>query len=234
MISVKDLCKSYGSRRILQGLSFEVEPGTVFGLLGHNGAGKSTTIDCVLGVEPFESGEVSVLSQDPAVNRKSLFQKVGVQFQNTAYPTKIKVKEACELNHSLYEAADDWRILLEQFGLGEKANAYVADLSGGERQKLAIVLAVMHRPELVFLDELTTGLDPYARREVWTYIKALKASGTTVFLTSHFMDEVEQLCDKIAILKAGKILISGTVSQVVEKSGKTHLEDAYLYFVEGI
>lgn len=232
IISVTHLKKSYGSKRAVDDISFEVEQGSIFGLLGHNGAGKSTTIECILGTKKFESGDIKVLSQSSLTNRKQLFQRVGVQFQNAAYQYKIKVKEICEINHSLYSEASDWKAMLGEFGLADKMDSFVDDLSGGERQKLYIILAVMHNPELVFLDELTTGLDPQARRDVWKYIRGLKEAGTTIFLTSHFMDEVEHLCDHIAILKKGKILISGTVDEVIQKSGQTNMDEAFLYFAQ--
>ena len=232
IISVAGLKKSYGDRVILDGISFNVEQGSVFGLLGHNGAGKSTTIECILGTKDFEKGKITVLSQDPKTNRKQLFQKIGVQFQNTAYQLKIKVKEICEINHSLYKSSSDWRHMLKEFDLADKSNSFVANLSGGEQQKLCIILAVMHNPQLVFLDELTTGLDPKARRDVWKYIHKLKERGTTIFLTSHFMDEVENLCDKITILKHGKILIGGTVQEVIAASGKHNMDEAFLHFAE--
>ena len=224
IISVKELKKSYGSKVVVDGISFDVEKGSVFGLLGHNGAGKSTIIECILGTRAFDHGEITVFSQNPTKNRKQLFQKIGVQFQNTAYPHKIKVREMCEINHSLYKNPSDWRAMLQEFGLSDKANSYVANLSGGEQQKLYIILAVMHKPDLVFLDELTTGLDPKARRDVWKYIHGLKKRGTTIFLTSHYMDEVENLCDRVMILHKGKVLISGTVDEVITKSGKSNMD----------
>lgn len=232
IVSVKQLKKSYGNITAVDGITFDVEKGSIFGLLGHNGAGKSTTIECVLGTKSFEQGEITVFSQNPMKNRRHLFQRVGVQFQNAAYQYKIKVKEICEINHSLYKKPSDWKAMLEEFGLADKINSFVADLSGGEQQKLYIILAVMHNPELVFLDELTTGLDPKVRRDVWKYIHGLKTKGTTIFLTSHYMDEVENLCDKIAILKHGKILIDGTVSEVIAKSGQSNMDEAFLHFAE--
>ncbi len=230
IISVSNLTKSYGQVKAVQGISFEVERGTIYGLLGHNGAGKSTTIDCLLGTKKADIGKISILSQDPSQNRKQLFEKVGVQFQNPAYQYRIKVREICEIKHSLYKHANDWRVMLKEFGLSEKENAYVSDLSGGQQQKLFILLAVMQNPELVFLDELTTGLDPKARREVWKYIHGLKQKGTTIFLTSHYMDEVENLCDIVTILKEGKILVTGTVAEVITKSGKSNMDEAFLHF----
>lgn len=231
-VSVRGLTKSYGNITAVDDITFDVEKGCIFGLLGHNGAGKSTTIECILGTKAFEQGDVTVLSQNPTQNRKQLFQKIGVQFQNAAYQYKIKVKEICEINHSLYKMTSDWKSMLEEFGLENKINSFVADLSGGEQQKLYIILAVMHNPELVFLDELTTGLDPKARRDVWKYIHGLKAKGTTIFLTSHYMDEVENLCDQVAILKHGKILVSSTVNEIIAQSGQSNMNEAFLYFAE--
>jgi len=232
VISVKRLKKSYGNKLVLDSISFDVAGGSVFGLLGHNGAGKSTTIECILGTKAFEQGEISILPQSCSINRKQLFQKIGVQFQNTAFPLKIKVKELCAINHSLYENPSDWKQMLGEFRLLDKANSYVSNLSGGEQQKLFIILAIMHNPQLVFLDELTTGLDPKARRDVWKYIRGLKERGMTIFLTSHYMDEVENLCDRVAILQQGKIIVSGTVSDVIAISGKSNMDEAFLYFAE--
>lgn len=228
VISVHNLEKFYGPKKAVDGISFDVKKGTVFGLLGHNGAGKSTTLECILGTRAFEKGSVLLLGQSPNQNRKALFQRVGVQFQNAAYPSKIRVGEICEISASLYKNAADWKSMLEEFGLSDKRRSEVSSLSGGERQKLDILLAVMHRPEVVFLDELTTGLDPMARRKVWQYIRTLKDSGTTVLLTSHYMDEVEHLCDRIAILKHGKIIASGTVGQVITQSGAANMDDAFV------
>ena len=231
-ISVHNLQKYYGAKIAVDGISFDVEKGTIFGLLGHNGAGKSTTLECILGTKSFEKGSVLLLGQSPHQNRKALFQRVGVQFQNAAYPNKIRVGEICEICASLYQNAADWKSLLEEFGLADKLKAPVDSLSGGERQKLDILLAVMHRPEAVFLDELTTGLDPMARRNVWQYIRGLKDSGVTVLLTSHYMDEVEQLCDKVAILSHGRIMVSGTVKQVISQSGASNMDDAFITFAK--
>lgn len=231
VIVVNQLRKSYKEFFAVDDISFKVKEGTIFGLLGHNGAGKSTTIECLLGTKTFNSGELLVFGKDILKHRKSLFNQIGVQFQECAYQAKIKVKEICEINHSLYKEANDWRAMLKEFGLENKENAMVASLSGGERQKLFIILAVMHNPKLIFLDEITTGLDPKARRDVWKYIKDLRDKGTTIFLTSHFMDEVEYLCDQIAILKKGKIVIAGTVEEVNEMAKCKNLDDSYMYFV---
>lgn len=230
-IEVKDLVKTFGEKRAVDKLSFIVEKGMIFGLLGHNGAGKSTTIDCLLGTQKYDSANITLLGRDPRKERKKLFQYVGVQFQESAFQNQLKVKEICEITHSLYEKPIDWIATLDEFGLSAKLNSFLSTLSGGEKQKLCIVLAIMGNPEIIFLDELTTGLDPKARREVWRYLLMLKEKGVTIFLTSHYMDEVESLCDKILVLKEGKEVASGTVAEIVMESKKDTLEEAFLTLI---
>ena len=227
-VSVQILCKSYGGKQVLNHLNLSVKPGTVFGLLGANGAGKSTTIECILGTKKADSGTVTLLGQDPKKSRRSLFQKIGVQFQEGNYQQEIKVQELCEETACLYRNPADWRALCAQFGIGDKLKNPVKSLSGGERQRLFIVLALIPDPELVFLDELTTGLDAKARRGVWKTLEKLKDQGLTIFLTSHFMDEVEALCDEICILKKGRPVFYGTVEQAKQQCGCQRFEDAYL------
>ena len=229
-IKVTDLRKSYHGKTVVDGLSLSVKTGMVFGLLGANGAGKSTTIECILGTKQADSGEVSVLGLHAKHDRRKLFQEVGVQFQEGDYQPEIKVFELCEEIACLYKKTADWRQLCECFGIGEKLKNAVKSLSGGERQRLFIVLALIPNPKLVFLDELTTGLDAKARRTVWKSLEDLKKQGMTIFLTSHFMDEVEALCDEICILKKGKPVFYGTVEQVKSESGCEKFEDAYLKF----
>lgn len=231
-IEVKHLSKSYGNHLAVDNISLSAECGTVFGLLGANGAGKSTTIECILGTRNADSGTVTVLGYDPKKDRRSLFQKVGVQFQECDYQPEIKVFELCEETACLYKNPADWKELCVQFGIGDKIKSAVKSLSGGERQRLFIVLALIPRPKLVFLDELTTGLDVRARREVWKILSDLKNKGLTIFLTSHFMDEVEALCDEICILKQGKIVFYGTVEQAKEKVGVKNLRTHILLFPE--
>ena len=166
-IFVEGLTKKYGEKTVVNHLNLSVKTGTVFGLLGANGAGKSTTIECMLGTKQADSGTVRLLGQDPKKCRRELFQKIGVQFQEGDYHKEIKVCELCEETASLYRNPADWRTLCNQFGIGDKENAAVKSLSGGERQRLFIVLALIGQPQLVFLDELTTGLDAKARRGVW-------------------------------------------------------------------
>lgn len=231
-IEVSRLTKSYHNKTVLNGLNLSVKRGTVFGLLGANGAGKSTTIECILGTKRAEHGTVSVLGNNPTKNRRSLFQKVGVQFQEGDYQPEIKVFEICEETACLYTNPDDWKSLCKGFGIEDKIKNTVKSLSGGERQRLFIVLALIPNPQLVFLDELTTGLDAKARREVWKILEKLKAQGLTIFLTSHFMDEVEVLCDEICILKKGETVFYGTVEQAKLISGCEKFEEAYLKLTE--
>ncbi|APQ96221.1 ABC transporter [Clostridium botulinum] len=232
VIKVHNLYKSYGNIQVVKCVSLTVKKGEVFGLLGANGAGKSTTIECILGTKNFDDGEVSILGMNPKKERKRLFQKVGVQFQESNYQDKITVKELCEITEVLYKNPLDCNKLLEEFHLQDKVKNLVSELSGGEKQRLFIILALIPNPEVVFLDELTTGLDVKARRDVWKCLLNLKKQGLTIFLTSHFMDEVEVLCDKICILKSGVIDFYGTVEEAVALSPYEKFEDAYLWFVD--
>ena len=230
-IRVRNLTKSFGGRRVVDGLSFDVEKGQVFALLGHNGAGKSTTIDLILGLKTPEGGTAKILGMDAAKNRKQVFERVGVQLQHTQYQSAITVEEACIEYASLYAAPADFRQLLESFGLNELRKSFVSKLSGGERQKLSVVLALIGNPEIVFLDELTTGLDVVARREVWRTLKHLKEQGLTIFLTTHYMEEAEALCDRVCIIKSGKKLAEGSINEVVAAAGQNNLEEAYLFYM---
>ncbi len=227
-IFVQGLTKAYGGKMVVDHLDLSVKRGTVFGLLGANGAGKSTAIECMLGTKQADTGTVRLLGKNPKKHRRELFQHIGVQFQEGNYHPEIKVSELCVETASLYRKSADWRTLCKQFGLGDKANAAVKGLSGSERQRLFIVLALLPKPELVFLDELTTGLDAKARRGVWKTLESLKEQGLTIFLTSHFMDEVEALCDEICVLKKGTPVFRGTVEQAKALCRCERFEDAYL------
>ena len=217
-----------GKDVILKNVNIHIHCGELTVIIGRNGAGKSTTIECILGTRKADSGTVSVLGYNPRKERRRLFQNVGVQFQESDYQPEIKVSELCEETACLYKSPADWKELCSRFGIGDKVENAVKSLSGGERQRLFIVLALIPNPELVFLDELTTGLDAKARRDVWKILSDLKGKGLTIFLTSHFMDEVEALCDEICILKRGSAVFYGTVKQAKEKSGYEKFEDAYL------
>lgn len=232
-ILVQNLSKSYGNIPAIQNVNISVNKGEVFGLLGANGAGKSTTIECILGTRLPDSGIVRILGMNPVSDRKRLFESVGVQFQEANYQDKVTVSELCEVTCSLYKDSADYMELLKQFGLSEKTKSPVSELSGGQRQKLFIILALIPNPKVVFLDELTTGLDTKARREVWNSLSALKRNGLTVLLTSHFMDEVEALCDRICILKKGQAVFYGTVNEAIQNSPYEDFEDVYLWYAEG-
>lgn len=232
IIQVGQLTKSYNKLPAVSNVSFSVSRGTVFGLIGANGAGKSTTIECILGTKKADSGQVSVLGMHPLENRKMLFEKVGVQFQETNYQEQITVAELCEVTACLYRNAANPLELLTRFGIADKQKSLVKNLSGGQKQRLFTVLALIPKPEVIFLDELSTGLDAKARREVWKILSDLKENGLTILLTSHFMDEVEALCDKICILKKGEIVFYGTVSKAVESSPCDKFEDAYLWYTD--
>ena len=230
-IRVENLSKSFSGRKVVDDLSFEVNKGEVYAILGHNGAGKSTTIDLILGLKEPDSGEATILGMKASKNRKKVFEKVGVQLQHTEYQNMMTVEEACLEYASLYEKPSDYNELLITFGLSELKKSYVNKLSGGERQKLSVILALIGNPEIVFLDELTTGLDVAARREVWLTLKQLKEKGLTIVLTTHYMEEAEALCDRVCLIKSGQKITEGRISEVIKDSGKSNLEEAYLYYM---
>ena len=230
-VSVKNLTKSFGKRRVVDNLSFEVGRGEAFALLGHNGAGKSTTIDLILGLKTPDAGSARILGMDAAGHRKQVFGRVGVQLQSSHYQNNIRVDELCKQMAALYRDPEDYRKLLEFFSLEKLEKSQVNKLSGGEKQRLSVALALINKPEIVFLDELTTGLDTAARREVWRHLKELKKRGTTIFLTTHYMEEAESLCDRVFLIKEGKKVIEGTVQEIIEKSPYDNLEDAYLWYM---
>lgn len=231
-ITVDGLTKSYAGRTVVDHLSFTVQKGEVFGLLGHNGAGKSTTIELLLGLKKQEQGKATILGMEPATNRKKLFERVGIQFQSSNYQCNIRVDEACQERALLYAHPADYRELLKQFGIEHLEKSPVNKLSGGEKQKLSVVLALVSKPEIVFLDELTTGLDVAARHEVWRTLKGLKEKGLTIFLTTHYMEEAENLCDHLCLMKNGRKVAEGTVQEIVAKSPYDNLENAYLWYMD--
>jgi len=218
VIKVENLVKKYKDITAVNGVSFSVEEGEIFGVLGPNGAGKTTTIECIEGLRKPDSGNIEVLGLNPLKDRKRLYNMIGVQLQETSYQDKIKVWEICQLFSTLYSKTLSYEILLKDFGLYEKKDSYISKLSGGQKQAVSIVLALIPDPKIVFLDELTTGLDPQARRNVWEMIKKLKKKGKTVFMTTHYMEEAENLCDRICFIKSGKIKALGTVSELIKAS----------------
>ena len=200
-------------------ISFHVEAGEIFGILGPNGAGKTTAVECMEGLRRRDGGQVRILGLDPLTDRHRLHQRIGVQLQESQLQEKLKVREALELYASFYPNPADWRELLERWGLAGKADTRFARLSGGQKQRLFIALALIGNPEVVFLDELTSGLDPGARHATWDLISQVRAQGVTVVLVSHFMDEVEELCDRVAILERGRIAALDTPAGLVDRAG---------------
>jgi ABC-2 type transport system ATP-binding protein len=215
VVSVRDLRKSYRDVRAVDGLSFDVERGEVFGLLGPNGAGKTTTIEILEGLNKADSGHVEVLGMNPASEAASLKERIGVQLQTAALYPNLTVTELLDLFGTFYAKARPTKSLVAEFGLEERQTGLTKQLSGGQRQRLSVALAMVNDPELIFLDEPTTGLDPQARRSLWDLIASLRTQGRTVLLTTHYMEEAEQLCDRVAIVDHGRILEIGTINELV-------------------
>lgn len=213
------LRKAYGPIVAVDDVSFEVREGEIFGVVGPNGAGKTTTIECLEGVRQADAGTVEVLGLDPVRGERELRQRIGVQLQQSALPLRLKVWEALDLFASFFDHAADWRPLLDRLGLAEKRNAPFAKLSGGQKQRLFIALALLNDPELVFLDELTTGLDPQARRSMWDLVREIREQGKTVVLTTHFMEEAERLCDRVAIMDHGRIVALDSPAKLIQSFG---------------
>jgi ABC-2 type transport system ATP-binding protein len=206
VIRVSGIRKAYGAVVAVNDVSFDVRPGEIFGLVGPNGAGKTTTMECLEGLRAPDRGSISVLGLDPFRAGTALKQRIGVQLQEAQLQKRIKVWEAVRFWASLYPSAVDPAALLDQLGLREKRNAWFMTLSGGQKQRLFIALALINDPEVVFLDELTTGLDPQARRAIWELVRGIRERGKTVVLTTHLMEEAERLCDRVAIVEHGRVI----------------------------
>jgi ABC-2 type transport system ATP-binding protein len=217
VIHVAAIRKTYGATVAVDEVSFDVQSGEIFGLIGPNGAGKTTTMECVEGLRRPDRGAISVLGLDPRRQAYALQERIGVQLQEAQLQKRIKVREAVGFWASLYRAPVDGDRLIEQLGLSDKRNAWFMTLSGGQKQRLFIALALINDPELVFLDELTTGLDPQARRAIWDLVRGIRQRGKTVFLTTHLMEEAEKLCDRVAILDHGRIIDIGTPAELVRR-----------------
>jgi ABC-2 type transport system ATP-binding protein len=217
VITVSGIRKTYGRTVAVDDVSFDVEAGEIFGLIGPNGAGKTTTLECVEGLRRPDRGTISVLGLDPFRQARQLQDRIGVQLQAAQLQKRIKVWEAVDLWASLYTRRLNGTELLEQLGLTEKRNAWFMTLSGGQKQRLFIALALINDPEVVFLDELTTGLDPQARRAIWDLVRGIQDRGKTVFLTTHLMEEAERLCDRVAILEHGRIADIDTPAGLVRR-----------------
>ena len=215
VISVKDLYKTYRETKAVNGISFQVEEGEIFGMVGPNGAGKTTTIECVEGLREGDRGEIRILDLDPIRQERQLRPLLGIQLQQAHLPDNLKVWEALDMYASFYEHTVDWEELLEELGLMEKRNTAFRKLSGGQKQRLFIALALLNDPSLIFLDELTTGLDPHARHAIWDLVRSVQRRGKTVFLTTHYMEEAESLCDRVAIMDRGQIVALDTPSNLI-------------------
>ncbi len=216
VIEVRNLHKAYGGTVAVEDVSFTVEEGEIFGILGPNGAGKTTTVECIEGLRAPGRGTISVLGLDPQRDRAELTQVLGVQLQDSQLPGKIGVAEALSLYSAFYRNPADWHGLLDVLGLADKATTRFAQLSGGQKQRLSIALALVGNPRVAVLDELTTGLDPHARRDTWDLISAVRDSGVTVVLVTHFMEEAEHLCDRVALVDQGRIVALDTPAGLAE------------------
>ena len=219
VVTVRGLRKTYGTRNVVDSLDLDVHAGEVVGLLGANGAGKTTTVECIQGLRRADAGTLRVLGYDPGTQAGQLRPLIGSQLQDSGLPDRLRVTEAVRLFATSATRHGDE--LLEQFGLADRRRSVFSALSGGERQRLFLVLALLNRPRLVILDELTQGLDPAARRDVWAAVRRLHEAGTTVLLVTHEVDEAEELCDRVVVMRAGRVIDSGTPAALVRRHGRT-------------
>jgi ABC-2 type transport system ATP-binding protein len=225
IVQVRDLTKRYGDVEALRGVSFDIAEGEVFGLLGPNGAGKTSTIEILEGMRIADGGSATVSGLDPQKGGAAFKRTVGAVLQSTSLPDKVRVEEALVLFAQLYGSRADTTRLLQRFGLEEKRNTFYSKLSGGQKQRLAIALALVHEPRVVFLDEPTAGLDPQVRREIYDLIEELRREKKTVLLTTHYIEEAERLCDRVAIIDQGKVIAHGSPRDLKQRSaGTTRIE----------
>ncbi|MGA2585508.1 MAG: ABC transporter ATP-binding protein [Candidatus Aminicenantales bacterium] len=222
VIRVSRLKKVYGSVTAVDGVSFEVRANEIFGMVGPNGAGKTTTVECIEGLRRPDGGEIRVLGLDPRNDGRALREMIGVQLQESALQSRIRVWEALDLFASFYSRSMEWEGLLKTLGLGDKRKAAYAKLSGGQKQRLFIALAMINDPQIVFFDELSTGLDPQARRAMWDLVRGIRDRGKTIVLTTHFMEEAERLCDRVAIIDHGKIIALDSPENLIRGLGAEH------------
>ncbi|MDJ0925157.1 MAG: ABC transporter ATP-binding protein [Acidimicrobiia bacterium] len=219
VVTVENLEKRYGSFIAVSDVSFHVDEGEIFGILGPNGAGKTTTVESLQGLRSIEGGEVSVLGFDPRKHAAEIRRRIGSQLQESALPDRMKVWEALDLFGALRAGGRDWKDLLADWGLAKKADARFGSLSGGQQQRLFVALALANDPQLVFLDEMTTGLDPASRRVAWELIRRIRERGTTVVLVTHLMDEAETLCDRLVVVDSGTVVAEGSPQGLIERYG---------------
>ena len=218
VIEVQGLHKSYGATVAVDDVSLTVEEGEIFGILGRNGAGKTTTVECIEGLRSPDRGTISVLGLSPRKDRAELTQVVGAQLQDSQLPDHLQVAEALALYSSFYRRPADWRELMESLGLASQAKTQFGKLSGGQKQRVSIALALVGSPRVALLDELTTGLDPQARRDTWELIKGVRSRGVTIVLVTHFMEEAERLCDRVAVIDQGRVVAVDTPAQLAEQA----------------
>ncbi|MFG1614894.1 ABC transporter ATP-binding protein [Nonomuraea wenchangensis] len=218
VIEVRNLHKRYDDKIAVDDVSLTVGEGEIFGILGPNGAGKTTTVECVEGLRVPDRGEIRVLGLDPLRDRAELTRRLGVQLQAGHLPERLQVAEALQLYSSFYPRPADWRALLDGLGLADKAKTRYAKLSGGQKQRLSIALALIGGPRVAILDELTTGLDPQARRDTWDLIEGVRSRGTTIVLVTHFMEEAERLCDRLALIDNGRVVMVDTPAGLTERA----------------
>lgn len=234
ILKVKNLQKTYGDRQVVKGVSFEVQPGEIFGILGPNGAGKTTTLEMIEALRPIDGGSAEIDGIDVASHPVAVRRIIGVQPQSPAFQDKTKLTETIELFAAAYGEKVDPMEFLNDVNLGDKANTYVENLSGGQKQRLSIAAALVHKPKVFFMDEPTTGLDPQARRNLWELVQHVRDKGVTVIMTTHYMDEAELLCDRVAIMDDGEIKIIDTPKNLVKQllsrgfKKKQHVEQADL------
>lgn len=228
IIQVNHLSVKYRDIVAVDDVSFEVRENEIFGMIGPNGAGKTSLVEAIEGLRDTSSGEISILEMNPKADRIKLYNQIGVQLQQTSYPDQAKVEDICKLFSSFYDNPAPYDRLLSDMRLDRRRKTYINKLSGGEKQKLSILLSLLGSPKIVFWDELTTGLDPLARHEVWDMIREHKRDGLTIVLVTHFMDEIENLCDRVALMKAGKMIYLGPPKEVIENFQAKNLDEVFL------
>jgi len=234
ILEVKNLEKSYGGKKVVKGISFDVKRGEVFGILGPNGAGKTTTLEMIETLRPIDGGRATINGVNVANDPQKIRYMIGVQTQSTAFMDKVKLTELLEQQAAAYGEKTDVKKLLDDVDLGDKTDSYIESLSGGQKQRFSIAAALVHQPKIFFMDEPTTGLDPQARRNLWDLVQKIRKDGTTIILTTHYMEEAEVLCDRVAIMDEGQIVAMDAPKNLVQKLLKKgfkkeqHVEQANL------
>jgi len=219
ILKVNNLKKRYGKVKAVDGISFSVKRGEIFGVLGPNGAGKTTTLECIEGLRSYDDGEIEIFGEKMTTNNDFFKKKMGIQLQESSLPQRMKVWEALDFFSSFYNKNVDWKDLLVRLHIDDKRNNYFSNLSGGEKQRVFVALAMINDPEILFLDEITTGLDPQARRHMWKTMKEIKNMGKTIVMSTHYMEEAEYLCDRVIIVDRGKVIAGGAPRELIDNLG---------------